>query len=113
MSNDLLDVQMFSSVILALKVNQDDDDATTCGCLLGSHDMNLIPLWLWLGKAQEVGNIRNPGRDALDDVDSTLTFCLKFARNRLRWHSQFFPLCSKLNCPLVDIHSFGLFNVAV
>ena len=44
-----------------------------CGALVvaGSHDMNLIPLQLWLGKAQEVGNIRNLGQDALDDVNPT------------------------------------------
>ena len=50
-----------------------------CGALVvaGSHDMNLIPLQLWLGKAQEVGNIRNLGQDALDDVNPTWTFCRK------------------------------------
>ena len=63
--------------------------------------MNLISLWLRLGKAQEVVNIRNPDQDALhcnalDDVNSTCTFYLKFARKP-------FALAFPLVCSLFKV----------
>ena len=37
-------------------------------------------------------------------------FTSNLRESLLHWHSHLFALCSKLNCFLVDIHSFGLFR---